>query len=102
MVYGCSVIAIAVTPFILGGRGISEVKKVNVNVWQLRLEPAVVSWAKNEFSASATPTNRKLLPGEVLTLNVDKSTQGYLYVSGWMNGVEDASDFDVVIETYRS
>jgi hypothetical protein len=102
MVYGCSVITSAVPPLIAGGRGINEVKRVSVNVWELKLDPLVASWAKNEFSVSATPMNRKLLPGEVLTLTVDKATQGYLYVYVWMNGATDESDFDVVIELYRS
>lgn len=102
MVYGCSVITRVFPPVIVGGRGITEVKEVAVNIWQLRLDPAIASLAKNEFSASATATNRKLLPGEVLTLTVDKFTQGYLYVYAWLNGANGDSDFDVVIDTYRS
>lgn len=102
MVYGCSVITTIFPPQIKGGRGITEVKEVAVNIWQLKLDPAVASLAKNEFSATVTAMNGTISPGDVLTFTMDKFTQGYLYVYAFLNGANWVSDFDVVIEPYRS
>lgn len=102
MVYGCTVITTLFPPSIVGGRGISEVKEVAANIWQLKLDPAVASLAKNEFAASVTAMNGAIAPGDVLTLTVDKFTPGFLYVYAYLNGANAVSDFDVVIEPYRS